>query len=296
MRQKYYAILITDHLNSGYTTLHDRIFFDEEDAKLEIKNLATEYIRRSVEKKRKVTLEYNENMLMINSKPTPNCMFAEITYYIQEVNVQEPFGIAEDSKKAKNALVAFAKNELDLIVKDMKKDVQDKDAIFMQEEVNHEILDLIELFSEQGHSGTSAPYVINRIKRLASWKPLSPLTGEDDEWMNLHDLGDKVTEQNRRYSGLFRDNKDNSTAHDINAVVFSDNGGVTWFGAGWLEKKLNVRDQIVFPYTPPTKPKEVYVRWLDENMEEAELVESEEERAKQREEFYQKEKEAGWRD
>jgi len=294
MRQKYYAILITDHLNNGYTTLHDRIFFDEEDAKLEIKNLATEYIRRSVEKKRKVNLEYNENMLMINSKPTPNCMFAEITYYIQEVNVQEPFGVAEESKKAKNGLVAFAKYELDNIIKDMKKKTDDRDAIFMQEEIHHDILDLIEIFSEQGHSGSSAPYVINRFKRLADWKPLSPLTGEDDEWMDLSEFGDNVTQQNRRYSGLFRDNKDNSTAHDNNAIIFTDNGGVTWFGAGWLEKKLNVREPIVFPYTPPSQPKKVYIRWLDEEMENAELVESEEERAKQREEFNQRMKNADW--
>ena len=43
------------------------------------------------------------------------------------------------------------------------------------------ILDLIELFASQGHSGFSAPYVINAFDRLARFKPLSPLTGEDDE-------------------------------------------------------------------------------------------------------------------
>ena len=87
MIERLYAILITDHLNNGYTTLHNKVFRYEEDAKLEIKNLATEYIQKSVEQKRKVKLEYNENMLMINSKPTENCMFAEISYYIQELEV-----------------------------------------------------------------------------------------------------------------------------------------------------------------------------------------------------------------
>ena len=44
------------------------------------------------------------------------------------------------------------------------------------------ILDVIELFSSQDHSGFSASYVVNVFSRLAMFKPLSPLTGEDDEW------------------------------------------------------------------------------------------------------------------
>ena len=291
MRQKYYAILITDHLNNGYTTLHDKIFFDDEDAKLEIKNLATEYIEKRVEKAPKIHLEYNENMLMINSKPTPNCMFAEITYYIQEVNLQEPFAVAREAKEAKNSLVAYAKNELDLVIKNMKEHTKDKEAIFMQEEIHRDILDLIEFFSQQAHSGTSAPYVISHFNRLADYKPLSPLTGEEDEWMDLREFGDKVTQQNKRYFGLFRDNKDNSTARDIHAIVFSDNGGVTWFSCGFLEDKF--KTPIVFPYMPPTKPREIYIRWLDENQEEFEEVKSEEERESMRQAFYQRMKDSG---
>ena len=43
------------------------------------------------------------------------------------------------------------------------------------------ILDLIELFASQGHSGFTAPYVAGIFHRLAMFKPASPLTGEDDE-------------------------------------------------------------------------------------------------------------------
>jgi hypothetical protein len=60
------------------------------------------------------------------------------------------------------------------------------------------ILDLIELFDSQDHSGFSAPYVINAFSRLAMFKPLSPLTGEDDKW---NEVGTGVF-QNKRYSAV----------------------------------------------------------------------------------------------
>lgn len=291
MTEKLYAILTTDHLNNGYTTLHKKVFSNEDDAKLEIKNLASIYIQKSVVKKRKANLEYNENMLMINSKPTPNCMFAEISYYIQEVDVQQSLGITANARTSENPLVNYAKRELDLITKGIKKDKNFKNALFMQEEVNHEILDLIELFANQSHSGMTAPYVINRFKRLADWKPLTPLTGKDDEWVDIEDVLDKPMQQNVRYSGLFRVKDDNSTAHDVNARIFSDNGGVTWF-TGSLDKDF--REPITFPYMPPSKPREIYIRWLDDEQEKYEVVESEEERESMRQEFYQRMKDDGW--
>lgn len=294
MTDKLYAILITDHLNNGYTTLHNKVFGDEEDAKLEIKNLATEYIQKSVEKKRKAKLEYNENTLMINSKPTPNCMFAEISYYIQAVELQPAFGIkAEEAKLPDNPLTYFAKNELDLILKQIKIDTKNKDALFMQKQINHDILDLIDLFAHQSQSGGTALYVINRFQRLAKWKPLTPLTGEDDEWVDIENVFDKPMQQNKRYSGLFREKGDNSTAHDVNARVFSDNGGITWFSSS-IDKDF--KEPIVFPYMPPTEPKEIYIRWLDDEHDKYEVVYSEEERQKQRDKFHQDMKDSGWDD
>lgn len=288
--QKLYAILITNHLNSGYTTLHNKVFTSEEAAKFEIKDLANEYIESKTGKKKKTKLEYNENSLMIYSKPTLNCMFAEISYYVQEITVQPSFGEkAEDAKMPSNGLTCFAKNELDLIIKNAKKRGASKEEIFMQETVNHDILDLVDLFAFQAQSGFSAPYVLNRFKRLASWLPLSPLTGEDDEWIDIKDVFDKPTQQNKRYSGLFRVKGDNSTAHDVNARVFSDNGGITWF-TGSIDKDF--REPIVFPYMPPTEPKEIYIRWLDDEQEKYEVVESEEEKEEQRVKFRQEMKDS----
>ena len=106
------------------------------------------------------------------------------------------------------------------------------------------ILDLIELFDSQGHSGFSAPYVIGAFSRLAMFKPLSPLTGEDDEW---NPVGDEF--QNKRYSSVFK-NKD-GVAYNIDGKAFTDDGEV-WY---------TCRDSIVnvtFPYTVPDKPEYIY--------------------------------------
>ena len=106
------------------------------------------------------------------------------------------------------------------------------------------ILDLIELFESQGHSGFSASYVINAFNRLARFKPLSPLTGEDDEW---NDIGDSI--QNKRYSAVFKD-KD-GTAYNIKGKLFTDDGEV-WYTCN--DSIVNV----TFPYVVPDKPEYVY--------------------------------------
>ena len=106
------------------------------------------------------------------------------------------------------------------------------------------ILDLIELFASQNHSGFSAPYVINTFCRLAMFKPLSPLTGEDDEW---NDVGDCF--QNKRYSAVFKD-KD-GTAYNIEGRVFTDDGE-SWYTC--KDSMVNV----TFPYTVPDHPEYLY--------------------------------------
>ena len=76
------------------------------------------------------------------------------------------------------------------------------------------ILDLIELFASQGHTGFTASYTVNVFKRLAMYKPLAPLTGDDDEW---NEIGDGLF-QNKRYSAVFKDSKD-GTAYNIEGKV-----------------------------------------------------------------------------
>ena len=107
------------------------------------------------------------------------------------------------------------------------------------------ILDLIELFSSQGHTGFTAPHIIGAFSRLAMFKPLSPLTGEDDEWK---DIGDGRL-QNKRYSAVFKD-KD-GTAYNSEGKVFTDDGRL------WYTNK-DSRVNVTFPYVVPDKPEYVY--------------------------------------
>lgn len=136
-----------------------------------------------------------------------------------------------------SSLVDWARSELDRLG-------SDEDG--MQSVMNRGILEIIEKFSEQGHSGFSAAYAIGILRRLLAWKPITPLTGEDGEWNDVSD----TLQQNKRCSSVFRENRDNLTAYDINGKVFSDDGGNSWFTKGGKGSAV----PVTFPYTVPEKP------------------------------------------
>jgi hypothetical protein len=123
----------------------------------------------------------------------------------------------------------------------------------MQEIICTHILDLLRVFSDEGHSGSSAPYAINLFSRLAKFEPIAPLTGEDWEW---NDTG-HGTLQNRRASHVFK---------DINTgEVYDIDGKVFWEWAGTKEDPhksyytcRESRVPVTFPYTVPDKPQYVY--------------------------------------
>ena len=47
--------------------------------------------------------------------------------------------------------------------------------------IQENVMELLEVFSKQGHSGMSAPVCVRYFEKLALLEPLSPLTGEDWE-------------------------------------------------------------------------------------------------------------------
>ncbi len=71
-------------------------------------------------------------------------------------------------------------------------------------ELGNATLELVKLFAKQGHSGISAGIVRNLFNKLADYKPLSPLTFNDDEWSNEIARSDNVY-QNKRNSAVFKD-------------------------------------------------------------------------------------------
>lgn len=107
-------------------------------------------------------------------------------------------------------------------------------------------LELVEVFSKQGHSGFSAGITTSTFDSLADFRPLTPLTGEESEWGTEVDKN-----QNNRYGSVFR--REDGTAFNGHAKVFSDDGGKSWFTNG------NSFEDITFPYTVPSEPERVLI-------------------------------------
>ena len=91
---------------------------------------------------------------------------------------------------------------------------------------NH-ILHMVEEFADEGHSGSSASYALWVLERLLQFKPLTPITNDPDEWMEVFDDDrGRPVYQNRR-----------------DGEAFSHDGGRTYYllserRHGWRAKLL----------------------------------------------------------
>lgn len=121
-------------------------------------------------------------------------------------------------------MIEKAKYELDLILK--KCDEEDRG---MQEAINKDILEIIEIFANQGHSGFSANYAIPIINKLLKQSFVLPLTGEDDEWCEVTD----GVYQNKRESSIFKEkDRFDGKPYYLDGKAFSDDGGKSWYTNG----------------------------------------------------------------
>jgi hypothetical protein len=75
------------------------------------------------------------------------------------------------------------------------------------------VVDLVEVFAEQGHSGMSAAMVSELFDRLSRYKTLTPITDNPDEWNDVTEMSGYPFWQNKRDSSYF-----------------SEDGGKTWWG------------------------------------------------------------------
>ena len=149
-------------------------------------------------------------------------------------------------------MIEYAKSELAKIKKD-------EDG--MQEVMNNCILEIVEKFSELGHSGFSVGYALSVLERLLRFKPIFPLSGDNDEWNEITEMDGEHTYQNKRCSSVFKrtDAQGNvDRCYDIDSVVVSDDGGITWFQSGRFRK------DVAFPYLPPVHPEKVYIEYTEE--------------------------------
>jgi len=140
-------------------------------------------------------------------------------------------------------LLSYAEDELNRI--GMTEDSPDEMNVMMRKHIVH----MVKEFSEEGHSGFSGRYALNILTKLLEFKPLTPLTGADDEW-NL--VGDGHW-QNKRCSSVFKGV--DGSCYDIDGKVFwewyrDENGEAV--KTYYTSKGCSV--PVTFPYTPPDKP------------------------------------------
>jgi hypothetical protein len=96
------------------------------------------------------------------------------------------------------------------------------------------VLQILDIFFDNWDSGGAVAVMIPVLNRLLCGAPLSPLTGDDDEWMDCSEYTSSTPGelfQNRRYTAVFKEKK-----HGGGYRCFDVNRGRT--------------ETISFPYDP----------------------------------------------
>jgi len=114
------------------------------------------------------------------------------------------------------SLIDHAKRELKLL---------DVDDAMMKD-----VLELIEVFSRQGHSGGSACQCASLFEKLVNYEILTPINCSNDEFNEIDD----GVYQNKRCISVFKDGKDGKPYY-IHAIIFRDQRGFCFTGSARLE-------------------------------------------------------------
>lgn len=140
-------------------------------------------------------------------------------------------------------LLKHATNELKLI--GMSVDSEDE----MNAAMTKDILQLIEVFSEQDHSGFSANYCISMFEKLARYEVIAPLTGEDDEWNDVSEDSSYILYQNKRASNVFKKvgQDGNAVAYQFDRYIFREPNGACFTRGGEGGSRFHITE---WPYTP----------------------------------------------
>lgn len=148
--------------------------------------------------------------------------------------------------------------ELDILSKSCT-DPNDRPVI---EQFREQILSLCEVFGSSGQSGGSAPYtagaLCSALKHLMLQEPICPITGIDEEWVDVSSYGDgdrDTNYQNNRCSALFR-NRDMESWY-LDAIVWKGDSegssGSDWDTFSGTVEGIRSRQFINgFPFTPKT--------------------------------------------
>jgi len=95
----------------------------------------------------------------------------------------------------------------------------------MQAAINKNVMDMLQVFSAEEHSGFSAAYTLNLFSLLADFKPLTPLTNDPAEWRDV----------STEWGGPCWQNVRDGTA-------FSEDGGKTYYTLDDTEKVITAEE------------------------------------------------------
>jgi hypothetical protein len=136
------------------------------------------------------------------------------------------------------SLVTHAETELRLA------GLFDKDSDY-NGALGENVMELVRIFSAQGHSGCSAARVIQLFKKVAGYGVLTPIQDTEDSWGEVAE--DLL--QNKRDGRVFK-NKKTGVAHYIDAIVWKTQKGSTWGGtADGVSSSQTIKS---FPFIPKT--------------------------------------------
>ena len=106
--------------------------------------------------------------------------------------------------------------------------------------VGESLGEVIRILDKQGHSGFSMSLMRKALSRLMGWEPLTPLTGKDEEWVEIKE----GLWQNSRCPRVFKNNK--GEAWDVEGKIFVEPNGDAYTCA---DSKVF----ISFPYVPKSE-------------------------------------------
>lgn len=149
--------------------------------------------------------------------------------------------------KSKSKYVEYLDNEWG--IQGWMKEGKDSQAL-----IYSDLKRLLEAFSMTAHDEKSDLYTINMFYKLAQFQPISPLTGESEEWEFMDgDSGNSkypILYRNKRYVSIFKEtswNINEFEAYNTKGRLFTDIDG------NFYASEYSVVSIEKFPYMPFTQ-------------------------------------------
>ena len=127
-------------------------------------------------------------------------------------------------------MLEFAKWQLNKLL----ERCTDEDSKVMQKMMNNDVLELLKVFSEQGHSGFSAPIATRLFYKLANYKLVTEVEDNPNDW--------DEEGQHKYISSIFK--RDDGTCYYMYGRLFTEPGRDAFF----CSKDSNI--DITFPIKP----------------------------------------------